>query len=246
MGKIWLKAPDPQGNCCDCAARANPCDSCQCAAYIPNPDYDGTTFSDLSEAQAVMAANQNSFGPENASHSCSQYCPLNNASYIPSASRSCRLQSCFLLGDVVTNDCDCNVTIDGSTPRSIAIYTVQVKNTTDLTIGFNLVSHSSTVHSPNERFQIDIVNVANNTTYTYSTNTAGLTLSGSHIFSSIPAGTYNIELLGDNTGTAFVVGDNTVMDTTLTDATPSNMSLCAIVAKYLNGLETDLLVCVVP
>ena len=50
--KLWIKSPDPSKQCCDCAGKSGPCDSC-CSLVIGDTAYD-VPFANLTTAQAEM------------------------------------------------------------------------------------------------------------------------------------------------------------------------------------------------
>lgn len=56
MGKIWLKSPDPNAECCGCEGKVGPCDNCtpdvcSCALLIPGG---GNSFASLVIAQSEL------------------------------------------------------------------------------------------------------------------------------------------------------------------------------------------------
>lgn len=52
---VWILAPDPSNQCCDCSARAGPCDSCSCLFDMPTLLIDGTQVPYANQAAAQAA-----------------------------------------------------------------------------------------------------------------------------------------------------------------------------------------------
>lgn len=253
MPDIWILAPDPNGVCCDCSTRANPCDSCQgCVFHIPVPQVEGDdVFVDVGTATAIVAANKASF--TESTDKCSQYSPFANPGFLSSTHILLTDQG-FVHPYNVSNDqinsfVSTSTTVDGaSAPATETVLCLSFA--ADTTVRFDYSSQTdpdpaSSPFLPFQSFNIFLYNILGGAPITFSDSGSPNAVVGVTTL-TVPKGVYYVVFTGKwNSvgGNITLAGSDCFVQVTIKDNTAGNMSICKISAQYFEGLEIKQLVC---